>query len=483
MTGPNIAIDELRSLFLFEALTDDQLGWIAERAQVRTFDAGAVVYRADEPAEALWVLLDGRLRLTRTADGEEVPVNETAHRGAYAGAIRAFTAAAPGIYQSSMVTVAPSRFLRISADDFSTLMHDWFPLAVHLLDGLYLGIQNTEATIRQREHLAQLGHLAANLAHELNNPAAAAVRASAQLRTRVAGMRHKLGLLAGQRIDPELLRTLVTVQEAAVERAAKPREPLSSLAESDLEDALADQLSDLGIPDAYALAPVFAGAGLDADWLAEVADGLAPDAREGALRWLAYTVETELLMDEIEDASTRVSTLVAAVRQYSHLDQAAHQEIDLHPGLDSTLVMLGHKLTAVQVHREYDRELPTVPAYASELNQVWTNLIDNAVDAMAGRGDLWIRTYRDGEWAAVAITDTGPGIPDSVRGNLFDAYVTTKPVGQGSGLGLDNARRIVTRRHRGELSFTTGPDGTTFTTRLPLPPGVEAAATEQGRQT
>jgi CRP-like cAMP-binding protein len=170
MTGQTITIDELRSLFLFEALTDDQLRWIAERAAVRTFDAGAVVYRADEPAEALWVLLDGRLRLSRTASGEEVTINETSHRGSYAGAIRAFASPAPGTYQSAMVTVAPSRFLRISAEDFSTMMRDWFPMAVHLLDGLYMGIQNTEATIRQREHLAQLGHLAANLAHELNNP-------------------------------------------------------------------------------------------------------------------------------------------------------------------------------------------------------------------------------------------------------------------------------------------------------------------------
>jgi signal transduction histidine kinase len=160
--------------------------------------------------------------------------------------------------------------------------------------------------------------------------------------------------------------------------------------------------------------------------------------------------------------------MVAAVKQYSHLDQAAHQDVDLHPGLDSTLVMLGHKLAGVRVERAYDPELPAVPAYASELNQVWTNLIDNAVDAMSGHGVLRLRTARDGDHAVVQVSDEGPGIPEAVRDRVFEPFVTTKPAGKGSGLGLDNARRIVERRHGGTLSFTTGPQGTTFTVRLPL---------------
>lgn len=188
---------------------------------------------------------------------------------------------------------------------------------------------------------------------------------------------------------------------------------------------------------------------------------------------LSNTLETEALMDEIEDASSRISTLVAAVKQYSHLDQATHQEIDLRPGLDSTVVMLGRKLAQVRVERDFDPQLPPVPAYASELNQVWTNLIDNAVDAMAGNGVLELRTYRDGDFAVVAITDHGPGIVDEVRSRVFEPFVTTKPAGLGSGLGLDNARRIVERRHGGMLSFTTGPEGTTFTVRLPLAAGGE----------
>lgn len=472
---------ELRSLFLFERLSEEQLAWIAARAEVRAFDTGAVVYREGEPADALWVLLDGGLRLSRWAAGEHVTTNETSHRGAYAGAVRAYAggvgagaAPSPQTHQTSMVATQPSRFLRLPAADFATLMREWFPMAVHLLDGLYLGVRNSEATVRQREHLAQLGHLAANLAHELNNPAAATVRATAQLRTRVAGMRHKLGLIVDQDLDGALLARLLARQEAAVERAAKQRAPLTAIEESDLEDALSERLDALGVAGSYELAPVFAAAGLDPAWLAEVASEAGPDAQDGALCWLANTLETEALMDEIEDASSRISTMVAAVKQYSHLDQATHQEIDLRPGLDSTVVMLGRRLAQVRVERDFDPQLPPVPAYASELNQVWTNLIDNAVDAMAGNGVLELRTYRDGDFAVVDITDYGPGIVEEVRSRVFEPFVTTKPAGQGSGLGLDNARRIVERRHGGMLSFTTGPEGTTFTVRLPLASGGEA---------
>jgi signal transduction histidine kinase len=463
-----ISVDELRSLFLFEKLTDEQLAWIAERSQVRTFQEGATVHRQGEPAEALWIMLEGSLRSSRLAAGEDVAIVETSQRGVYTGAIRAFVQSGDPTYPTSTVAVTPSRFLRIAASDFATLMHEWFPMAVHLLDGLFMGLRTSEATVRQREHLAELGHLAANLAHELNNPAAATVRATAQLRTRVAGMRHKLGMIARKEIDRALLARLVTLQEAAVERAAKPRPALTPVQEADLEDALADHLEALDVPGSYELAPAFAAAGLDVAWLDEVAGEVGRDALEGALRWLAYTLETEALMGEIEDASSRISTMVAAVRQYSHMDQAAHQEIDLHPGLDSTLVMLGHKLARVRVERDYDRELPPVPAYASELNQVWTNLIDNAVDAMDGHGLLRLRTARDGDDAVVEVTDQGPGIPEQVRERVFEPFVTTKPPGRGSGLGLDNAKRIVEGRHGGTIGFATGPDGTTFTVRLPL---------------
>jgi signal transduction histidine kinase len=467
-TAPQIDIGELRTLFLFESLAETDLQWIAERAEVRVFDRDVVVFTEGEPAEALYALLDGGLRLTRHADGEDIVINDTTQRGAYAGAVRAYATGHPQDYQTTLRTTRPSRFLRLPSADFAALVQQQCPMAVHLLDGIYEGVRATESAMRQREHLVQLGHLSANLAHELNNPAAGAVRAAEQLRDRIAGMRHKLGLLAEGGLSPELVARLIATQEVAVERALKPRPDMTALEESDLEDAIADRLEEVGVNHAVELAPVFVAAGMDARWVDDVVEqvdsGLEWDAAFG---WLRYTLETETLMDEIEEAATRISSLVGTVKQYSHLDQAQHQDLDVKPGIDSTLVMLARKLSGIEVHREYAADLPAVPGYPAELNQVWTNLIDNAADAMAGGGVLTLRTRADADAVFVEIADDGPGVPESVRATLFEAFVTTKPAGSGSGLGLETARRIVERRHGGSLTYTTGPEGTTFCVRLP----------------
>jgi signal transduction histidine kinase len=467
-TTPKIGLDELRTLFLFESLREEDLQWIADRAEVRVFDGDAVVFAQGDPSDALYVLLDGGLLLTKHHDGEDVVINETTYRGAYTGATRAYATGHPQDYQTTLRTNRPSRFLRLSAEDFATLVTQQCPMAVHLLDGLYEGVRATESAMRQREHLVQLGHLSANLAHELNNPAAAAVRATEQLRGRMSAMRHKLGLLADGGLSPELVSRLVATQEVAVERSMKPRPDLTALEESDLEDAIADRLEEVGVDNAYDLAPVFAAAGMDAQWVDDVVEQVDSGLEwSAAFGWLRYTLETETLMTEIEEAATRISSLVGAVKQYSHLDQAQHQDLDVKPGLESTLVMLARKLTGIEVHREYAAALPVVPGYPAELNQVWTNLIDNAADAMGGSGVLTLRTRADDDAVFVEIGDDGPGVPEEVRATLFDAFVTTKATGQGSGLGLENARRIVERRHGGSLSYTTGPEGTTFCVRLP----------------
>jgi len=467
-TTPQIGVTELRTLFLFESLADEDLQQLAERSQVRVFDGDVVVFTEGEPADALFVLLDGGLLLTKHADGEDVVINDTTHRGAYAGAVRAYATGHPEEYQTTLRTTRPSRFLRLDAGSFAELVQQQCPMAVHLLDGIYEGVRATESAMRQREHLVQLGHLSANLAHELNNPAAAAVRATEQLRGRLSGIRHKLGLLAGGGLSPELVARLVKAQEVAVERAAKPRADLTALEESDLEDAIAERLEEVGVDNAYDLAPVFATAGMDPQWVDDVVEQVDSGLEwSAAFGWLRYTLETETLMDEIEEAATRISSLVGAVKQYSHMDQAQHQDLDVKPGIESTLVMLARKLTGIEVHREWAADLPTVPAYPAELNQVWTNLIDNAADAMAGGGVLTLRTRADREAVFVEVADDGPGVPEPVRDSLFEAFVTTKPAGEGSGLGLETARRIVERRHGGSLTYTTGPEGTTFCVRLP----------------
>jgi signal transduction histidine kinase len=237
---------------------------------------------------------------------------------------------------------------------------------------------------------------------------------------------------------------------------------------ADAEDELADCLDGFGVQRPDELAEVLIAGGFDSAWVDEVAATVGNDSLEPSLRWIGYTLETEALMDEIEDASGRISTMVAAVKQYSHMDAATHADVDLHPGIESTVVMLGHKLAGVRVVTDFDRGLPPVPAYAAELNQVWTNLIDNAADAMDGSGRLTLRTWRDGEHAVVEVGDDGPGIPDEIRSRIFDAFFTTKAAGRGSGLGLDNARRIIVQRHGGSLDVDTSATGTTFTARLPL---------------
>ena len=340
---------------------------------------------------------------------------------------------------------------------------------VHLLEGLFFGNKNAQAAIGQRERLLALGSLSAGLTHELNNPAAAAVRATSSLRERVAGMRHKLGMIAGGKWDRTMLQTLIRLQEEAAERVPKAA-ALSPLEASDQEDAITDWLDSHQVRDGWDMAPTFVAAGLDVAWLDRVEATVDAGCLEAALRWLNYTVDTELLMNEIEDSTTRISTLVGAAKQYSQLDRAPYQVVDVHELLDSTLMMLSGKIPpGIKVVKEYDRSLPQIPAYAAELNQVWTNLIDNAVSAMNGTGTLTVRTGKAREDEVfVEFGDTGPGVPPEIKDRIFEPFFTTKPVGEGTGLGLDISWRIVVKKHHGDLSLESSPGDTRFRVRLPV---------------
>jgi signal transduction histidine kinase len=463
-----VPVEEMRPLFLFEGLPEDQLQFISERTERKTFDAGAWVYREGDPAIHLVVLLEGAVRLLRKANGEDVVINETDQRGVYAGATRGYLDEADQRYVTSMSAVVPSSFLCLHADDFSAYVHKYMPMAAHLLEGLYLGMRYGEGTVRERENLARLGALSANLGHELNNPAAAASRATSQLRKRVSDMRNKLAMIADGHVSPERMHQLVEFQQDIVAKMAVDTETRTSLAEADLEDTLVDRLDELGVAGGLDLAPIFASAGLDVGWLNGVIESMGDVERDGPLRWLAYTLESEQLMDEIEDATSRISTLVAAVKQYSYMDTASVQDIDVVVGLEATVVMMGHKLGGVTVVRDYQEDAPKIPTYPAELNQVWTNLIHNAVQAMDGKGTLTLRTAVDGANLVIEVQDDGPGIPPDVQPRIWEAFFTTKPPGEGSGLGLDTVRRIVERRHHGKIDFVTGDGGTTFSVRLPL---------------
>jgi signal transduction histidine kinase len=467
--------DELRTLFLFEKLTDEQLDWIAEHGQIERYAAGTTVLNEGDPATCFYVLLSGTLRMTRTVHGDELEMLRSEQRGSYCGATQ-FLMGQRGDqrYSTSVRSVTDTEFLSLPAAEFSEWFEKWFPMAAHLLEGMFLGRRNTDAVVGQRERLLALGALSAGLTHELNNPAAAAVRATASLRERVAGMRQKLAMLARNDIDPDLLEQLVDVQELLVKQVASAPK-LTAMQASDAEDELSDWFEDHDIADGWDLAAVYVPAGITVARLDEVHEAVGDDFLNPALRWLGYAVETEMLMGEIEDATTRISTLLAAAKQYSQMDRAPFQWVDVHDGIDSTLIMLSGKLGHVEVVKEYDRSLPNIPAYAGELNQVWTNLVDNALAAMKGTGRLTIRTSLRDDRLMVEVCDDGPGVPPELAQRIFEPFFTTKPVGEGTGLGLDISWRIVVKKHHGDLRLVSEPGDTRFQVLLPL--------TEENQQT
>jgi signal transduction histidine kinase len=327
---------------------------------------------------------------------------------------------------------------------------------------------NQELMLRQSERLATLGTLAAGVAHELNNPAAATRRAAEQLRdafARLEAAHLRLGSVALTSTGQALLRSL---ERQGRERAVRPGD-LDVLARSDREAAVEQWLGERGIADPWRLAPPLVGQGLDRLALTELAAGLAGETLEAVLVWAASAFSVYTLLHEIGQGSTRVAEVVGALKSYSFLGEAPVQAVDLQEGLDNTLVILRNKLKAgITVHRDYGADVPPVPAYGSELNQVWTNLLDNAADAMDGRGEITIRTRRYDGWAVVEIEDNGPGIPEEIQPRIFDPFFTTKAPGKGTGLGLSTSHAIVTKKHRGEIRVASRPGCTRFTVKLPI---------------
>ena len=468
---PRLSPAELKTLFLFEALEEDQLDWLSERGRVELRSGGTSVYEEGEDATCFFVLLSGTLSMLRRVEDTEVETVRTNQRGVYSGATQAFVRTPETWrYPNSVRAVTDCEFWVIDGTDFGEKVRVWFPMAMHLLEGLMVGFRNSQSAIGARERLLSLGRLSAGLTHELNNPAAAAVRATAALRERVSKMRRKLAHLATAKVDPEGLTVLTELQEVAVEKMAKA-EKLSPMQVADAEDVIGDWLDDHGVGDGWDLAATLVASGVDEAWLDEIADTLPSELLSDGIHWVTYALETEQLMMEIEDSTERISHLVGAAKQYSQLDRAAHQEIDVHDGLISTLTMLNYKIKEsgkIALLKDFAPDLPLIPAHPAELNQVWTNLIDNAIQAMPEGGTLTVRTRRDDDHVVVEIGDTGVGIPEDLHTKIFEPFFTTKPVGQGTGLGLDICYRVVTQRHGGDLRVVSRPGDTRFVVRLPV---------------
>jgi signal transduction histidine kinase len=325
-----------------------------------------------------------------------------------------------------------------------------------------------ERALRQSERMATLGTLAAGVAHELNNPAAAAGRAAEQLAATFTALQEARQRLDDAGLSPQGWRALGMLEERARQQAGRPAE-LTTLERSDREDDLEDWLDEHGIEDPWELAPGLVAQGLDHEQLDDLARLLDPGLLGTGLRWVTAAHGVHRLAREISQGTGRISEIVQAMKTYSYLGQAPVQAVDVHEGLDSTLVILRNKLKqGIEVRREYGQALPPVAAYGSELNQVWTNLIDNAADAMGGHGTITIRTSRDADRVVVEIVDDGAGIPEEIQHQVFDPFFTTKEPGKGTGLGLSTSYSIVTEKHGGTMTVTSRPGATSFVVRLPI---------------
>ena len=455
--------DRLRAVPILADLQDDELAQLAAAGRERALDAGEHLFRQGEPATAFHVVLEGRLETTREVAGEQVTM--LGHGpGGYLGAMALLTDTP---YRGSTFALEPTVVFELDGDELRrlafthpALLRAFLPV-LESVSGAVKGIE------RDREKLLAVGSLAAGLAHELNNPAAAGTRGVATLRELERRRRDAFAAVAAAGVPAERLAALVALGAEAAERRAAG-EPLDALAAGDREDALAAALERRGLLDPFGLAAALCDAELADEWVDRVAERAGEEALADALRYVAACAETGVVLAEVGAATTRIADLVGAFRSYAYLDRGERQTVDIHAGLESALALLAQRLREadVEIVRDLDPELPTVEASGSELNQVWTNLIGNAVDAAGAGGRVTLRTRRQGERLLVEVADDGPGVPEALQGRVFDAFFTTKPVGSGAGLGLDIAQRIVVRHH-GELRLRSEPGDTRFQVLLP----------------
>jgi signal transduction histidine kinase len=461
---------ELRRVTEFADLPDDQLDWFLSQSQELHLKAGETYSRQGDPADAMFVILEGRIQGRGELSGDTVVFD--LEPGDVTGVLpysrmKQFTV--------SQRAETDGRALRFPTSLFPDLIQKMPELTKRLVGLMSDRIREVTRLEQQRDRLASLGKLSAGLAHELNNPASAAKRAASQLREMIKKIKSasvelgKRDLTPAQKAEIEKLETLFTQKDVV---------PPDALTISDLEDQIESLLRSHGQNDLWQLAADLARRNIKPEILESLFAALDADAARAALVRIAASVEIAVLLHEIESSTSRISDLVGAIKEYTYMDQAKVQNVDIVKGLETTLTILNHKLKqGVVVQRDYQRVPLLVNSFGSELNQVWTNIIDNAIDAMRGKGELRVRTYRDDNCVVVEIGDNGPGIPDEVQPHIFEPFFTTKGVGEGTGLGLDTVQRIV-KKHRGNIQVSSKPGDTRFQVWLPLADATPQAASE-----
>lgn len=462
---PQIGIPSLREATpLFARLGEEGaecLGFL-EQGREERYGPGQRIVSEGEPA-AFFILVEGEVQVKRRAEGRSLLLN-TLQAGGYFGDTPLLLGEP---FFATFDTVRETRVFRLPEEAFWQMLTRCHSVTREVLQAMARRLKALEDIGQEQGKLASLGTLAAGLAHELKNPAAAAYRAAAELRTAAGDAQEAACRLGNTRLSAAG-RELTLALHSEILRTEGAGAALNPLEQSDREEQLTEWLEARGVEDAWDYSPALVHGGLDEGRLAPLAEELPPEAFLLTVRWLQRNRAVLELLRDVEISAARIGEVVRAIRSYSFMDQAPRQEVDLHTGLEDTLAIMAYKLRGLKVIREYDRSVPPFEAYGGELNQVWTNLIDNAADAAGEGGEIWIRTARDGEWARVEIRDDGPGIPPEVQERLFEPFFTTKAVGQGTGLGLVTSQRIIGGRHGGTIGVFSKPGETRFEVRLPL---------------
>lgn len=466
-TSPADKVEALRRVHVFSDLSEDQLQWFVDNSEERRFTAGDVMFRKGDKAEAMVVYLEGEIHAYwDDADHDIVYIARAGEQSTEVSGMLPFSRMTE--FQVTGYAVTDVRLLWFPVVLFPEMMQR-MPVLVQRLVGIMSDRVRESTTLdHQQDKLMALGKLSAGLAHELNNPAAGATRAANDLLETLKELRAADMRLCSHDLTHKQQASIDAFERKAIDHTATAAQ-LNSLDQSDREDEVSEWLEAHGIAEPWKLSPNLVEAGMDSEALEQLLGEIPATATADVLARVNCQLAAAKLASEIKTATTRISELVGAIKEYSYMDQAKLQELDIHKGLDNTLLILKYKLKKkdITVTRDYAESLPVIKAYGSELNQVWTNLIVNAVDAMSQGGKLKVRTKREPTDILVEIRDNGAGIPPEARSRIFEPFFTTKPVGEGTGLGLDTVARIV-RKHRGNVRFESKPGDTCFQVRLPV---------------